>query len=435
MKPVDFRKGTEHGLEGTTDWPIGYEELERYYAWNDELCGVSGEIGDPSYPDRSNVRRQPAVRHGRYVQLVSRGLEELGWHWWPADNSILTEPMGHRLPCNLCGMCTYGCPRGSLATATNVYIEPALRRGLDLRPNSRVARVTTNARGEADGAEYVDLATGAMHRVEASVVVVACNGIGTPRLLLMSDLANEHDLVGRHLIIHGYILGDLWYDEPTEHYKGPFGAGVYMQEFYDTDVSRGFVNGMTITFGAGFGPAVSALGAVTGKDPAPWGPDHHHEFLRRFDHHVFAAIQTDDLPQARNRVVLDPDNPDSSGLPGTRALYHLHDNDRRALSYGMKRLREIADASGVRKLDMDDLDPYSPPGWHLMGTCRMGDAPETSVVDSWHRAWNVPGLVVCDGSSMATGGAGNPTSTIGALALRCAYGLAERMGRKVVASA
>lgn len=439
LKPVDFRKGTEHGLESTRDWPIGYEDLAPYYRLNDAMVGVSGVAGDPAYPPRE--ARMAPVRHGNYVNLAARGLERLGWHWWPADNSILTERRGERLPCNHCGMCTYGCPRGSLATATNVYLRPALRHGLDLRPDARVVRVTTNARGEADGAEYIDMRTGAMHRVEARVVVVACNGIGTPRLLLNSASerhpdgpGNEHGLVGRNLILHGYILADLWFDEPTEHYKGPFGAGVYCQEFYDTDLARGCVNGITITFAGGYGPSVSALGATTRRDPAPWGEGHQRAVRDRFDHHLFAAIQSDDLPQQRNRVVLDPDHPDSSGLPGARAVYHLHDNDRTLLRFGIERLREIADAAGARRLDTDPIeDGYSPPGWHLMGTCRMGDDPADSVVDPWHRAWGVPGLVICDGSSMATGGAGNPTCTIGALAVRCAHRLVEDMGRSVAA--
>jgi len=48
--------------------------------------------------------------------------------------------------------------------------------------------------------------------------------------------------------------------------------------------------------------------------------------------------------------------------------------------------------------------------------------------------WDTPGLVVCDGSSMVTAGAGNPTSTIGALALRCAENLVSSMHQRVEAS-
>jgi choline dehydrogenase-like flavoprotein len=61
-----------------------------------------------------------------------------------------------------------------------------------------------------------------------------------------------------------------------------------------------------------------------------------------------------------------------------------------------------------------------------MGTARMGTDPKRSVVDSWHRAHGVANLFIVDGSSFTTGAAVNPTSTIGALALRCADGIWER---------
>jgi 2-methyl-1,2-propanediol dehydrogenase len=442
MKPVEFRRGTEHGLENSIDWPISHEDLVPYYEENDRRVGISGLAGDPSHPPRE-PRQFPPLRHGRYYDLIAAGLDNLGWHWWPADNAIISQPYRGRLPCNNCGTCMTGCPRGALGTATQAYVLPAVRRGLDLRTNARVTLVTTDSSGAADGVEYIDRDTGAMHRIEASVVIVACNGIGTPRLLLNSaspqhpdGLANEHDQVGRNLMAHAYVLADVWFDEPTEHYKGPFGAGLFTQEFHQTDLSRGAVNGMTITFGGLYGPAVSAIGATTGLDPTPWGTQHRSEFFRRFDRHVFAAIQVDDLPRSDNRVTLDPEAKDSSGLPAARRQYTLCDNDRTLLEFGTARLRDIAEASGARGVTAQSITPaYRGPGWHLMGTCRMGDSPENSVVDAWHRAWNVPGLVICDGSSMTSGGANNPTSTIGALALRCADGLIKGKHTRVEAAA
>jgi choline dehydrogenase-like flavoprotein len=59
-------------------------------------------------------------------------------------------------------------------------------------------------------------------------------------------------------------------------------------------------------------------------------------------------------------------------------------------------------------------------GVHLLGTCRMGNDPRTSVVDRDHRAHDVPNLFICDGSSLVTGGRGQPTMTIQALAFRAA---------------
>lgn len=441
LKPVDFRKGTEHGLEETIDWPITYEDLEPFYDLHDRYVGVSGLAGNPAYPPTSSPRLPP-LRHGNYANVTANALDKLGWHWWPSDNGIISTPYDGRLPCNLCGFCAEGCPRGSLGTVTEIYVNRARRNGLDLRPNARVSRILFDSAGAANGAEYIDLESGEMQKVTANLVIVACNGIGTPRLLLNSacevhadGVANQHDQVGRNLILHGYSLNELWMEEQTDQYKGPFGAALYCQEFYDTDLSRESVNGMTITIFASGGPAISALGGFTGLNPAPWGHNHHEEFERRFNHNLIAAVQTEDLPVATNRVTLDQAVVDSSGLPAAQASYELHENDRRLLLYGIDRVREIGEAAGAYRIDAQDVtDNYNPPGWHLMGTCRMGDDPRNSVVDKWNRAWGVPGLVVCDSSSIVTGGAGNPAATIGALALRCAQKLVKDMnGGKIEA--
>jgi choline dehydrogenase-like flavoprotein len=441
LKPVDFRKGTEHGLESTIDWPISYEELAPFYDQNDQDVGISGLPGDPAYPPRPTAPRLPLVLHGEYNNILAEALERMGVHWWPADNAVLTQDRGDRLACNWCGMCNAGCPRGALGTATQAYVLPALRRGLDLRTGARVHRISTDRAGAADGVEYENLADGSMHRLKAPLVVLAANGIGSPRTLLMSaspdhpdGLGNNHDQVGRHFMTHGYRLADMWFDRPTGHWKGPFGAGPYCQEWYDTDVSRGFVNGITITFGGAWGSAWSALGATTQSNPAPWGPGHRAGFEERFDRHVFCAIQADDLPVATNRVTLDPDITDSSGLPAANVHYDLHPNTRAQLEFGSARLQEIASAAGAIGLDLQPMDEkFCQPGWHLMGTARMSSSPVNGVVDSWHRVWDTPGLVVCDGSSMTTGAAANPTATIGALALRCANKLLSEIGHQVEA--
>jgi choline dehydrogenase-like flavoprotein len=74
------------------------------------------------------------------------------------------------------------------------------------------------------------------------------------------------------------------------------------------------------------------------------------------------------------------------------------------------------------------IDRYA----HLVGGCRMGSDPETSVIDSDHRVWQTPNLFVCDGSVMPTQGSANPALTIMALASRLADRLA---GKRVQAHA
>lgn len=97
--------------------------------------------------------------------------------------------------------------------------------------------------------------------------------------------------------------------------------------------------------------------------------------------------------------------------------YELHANDIALAEYGIERIFDATRAVGaVETNDTGVLHP--PPGWHLMGTCRMGNTPDDSVLNKWCQTWDLPNLFVVDGSTLTTGGAVNPTSTIGALAVR-----------------
>lgn len=68
-------------------------------------------------------------------------------------------------------------------------------------------------------------------------------------------------------------------------------------------------------------------------------------------------------------------------------------------------------------------------GVHLLGTCRMGDDPSSSVIDRYNRAHDVPNLFMVDGSTMVTSGRGQPTMTIMALAFRTADNLIQAARR------
>ena len=60
----------------------------------------------------------------------------------------------------------------------------------------------------------------------------------------------------------------------------------------------------------------------------------------------------------------------------------------------------------------------APVSRHVMGTCRMGADPATSVVDPLGRFHDVENMVCADSSVFVTSTGYNPTLTIVALALR-----------------
>jgi choline dehydrogenase-like flavoprotein len=131
------------------------------------------------------------------------------------------------------------------------------------------------------------------------------------------------------------------------------------------------------------------------------------------------AVHTTSLPLETNEISLDPSVKDKWGRPALRTTYRDHPDDVRTMQFLLDRAMEILDAAGASR-------SWAPPAGeqsmaaHLLGTCRMGDDPDESVVDRFHRAHDVPNLFICDGSSLVTSGRGQPTMTIQALAFRAA---------------
>jgi choline dehydrogenase-like flavoprotein len=126
---------------------------------------------------------------------------------------------------------------------------------------------------------------------------------------------------------------------------------------------------------------------------------------------------------AGNRVDLDPELKDAWGLPAMRVTFKNHPDDLKTLRFLMDRQVEILDAAGARKVWHDEPKDLTF-SVHLMGTCRMGNDPRTSVINRDHQAHEVPNLFLVDGSSFVTSGRQQPTATIQALAYRAAEKMA-----------
>ena len=299
--------------------------------------------------------------------------------------------------------------------------------------------------GRATGVVYLDRNSGTRHFQPADVVVLAANGVGTSRLMLLSDsaqhpngLGNISDQVGRNLMHHTLGMVECWVEERTDVHKGIISAAAICEEFAETDTTRGFVNGVTLHIVRMNGAGYQALGSHSGNT-APWGEGHHDWFARHFGHGMGILVVGDDLPRPENRVTLSETIADSSGLPAPHISYRMCENDSRLAKFGLDRAVDLANAVGAWDIKVNPFrNPdgrYAPPAWHLLGTARMGNDPATSVVNQWHQSWDCPNLYIMDGSVMTTGAAINPTSTITALTYRAATRLAENFGEARMATA
>jgi choline dehydrogenase-like flavoprotein len=215
------------------------------------------------------------------------------------------------------------------------------------------------------------------------------------------------------------------FPERLDGYKGPTGCGLMSQEFYETDLSRGFVRGYSFESVRGMGPMSTALWAM-GAGRLPWGAGHHEAFASTFGRTAGLLAICEDLPEAHNRVTLSDSLADAHGIPAPKVEYTLSENSQRMLAHGVARAQEALAAAGAVQTWVES--PLRVAGWHLMGTARMGTDPARSVVNEWGRAHDVRNLFVIDGSVFPTSGAVNPTCTIQAFALHAADQIKKRLG-------
>jgi choline dehydrogenase-like flavoprotein len=424
MKPSDFKVRTLDGIG--VDWPIDYADLIEYFEINDDQMGVAGLAGDPSQPPRG-PRTCPPVPLGPGARRLAGAYNRLGWHWWPVDAAILTRDRGGRGACNNCGPCDLGCPLGARASTDTAYWPAALAAGVQLRTESRVLRIESTE-GHVTGVSYAD-AQGRTFFQPADRVVMAANGLGTARLLLLSaapwcptGLANSSDMLGRNLMHHltGMVTGV--FDEPLEGYAGPFAVSIFSQEFYETDPARGFLRGFQAQTIRSDGPLGTALGGYL--PTVAWGSAHHDDFRRQFGHTASITVTTEDLPDPDNRVTLSPTLKDRWGVPAPKMTYRVEQRCKDTIAFGIERNAEVLREAGA--VDIMSLPLVESAGFHLLGTARMGADPSDSVVDGTCRTHDVDNLWIVDGSVFATAGALNPTSTIQAIALRAADAMAGR---------
>lgn len=433
FRPIDFNEATKLGpIAGTglADWPITYEELEPYYTKVDWEIGVSGAPGWGD-PPRSKPYPMPPLPNKSAGVIFERAATQLGWHPVPAPLAIASQPHNGRPPCQQCGFCMgFGCEYGAKSSTLATVIPIAEQTGrCEIRPHSYVRKVETDAKGRVTGVVYYD-AERREQRQKSRAVVLACNGAETAKLLLNSKsnrfpqgLANSSGLVGKYLMFNGAALATGIFEHPLNEYKGVQVTRLAL-DWYDSDPKRGFYGGGGIDarFDAKH-PIIFALGGTPPYHPT-WGA-----VYKRFLRHGFTRQMTlyghsTSLPLETNNITLDPRMKDDFGVPAIRVTYKDHPDDLKMSEFLLARCKELMETAKARTYWGTPVSPQTF-GVHLLGTCRMGNDPRTSVVDKFHRAHDVPNLFVCDGSSLVTSGRGQPTMTIMALAFRAGEHIAN----------
>ncbi len=433
LREIDFKERSALGsIEGTNfvDWPITYEELEPYYTKVDWEIGVSGAPGPFDSP-RSKPFPMPPIPIKSSGVLLEKGAKAIGLTAQPAPLAILSQPHNGRPACIHCGYCMgYGCEIGAKSSTLAAMIPQAMASGnCEIRAECAVYNLETGPDGKISEVQYLD-PDGNQRSQKARAVVLSANGAETPRLLLLSEssghpdgLANSSGYVGRNLMMNAHANVQAVFEHQLNDYKGVQVTRI-VHDLYESDPTRGYYGGGGFTAR----PLMAATPiwySLAGQraDGPQWGAEFKDRLAHNFTRQMAITCGGTSLPLDRNNITIDPTHKDNYGRPSLRMTYRDHDDDLANVGYMQGFAEQMAEAAG-------SVEQWSPPvtaghgGGHLLGTCRMGDDPETSVVDRYHRSHDVSNLFICDGSSMVTSGRGQPTMTIMALAFRAAEHIA-----------
>lgn len=433
--PADFKLKSLYGI--ADDWPLDYDDLEPWYCEAEAEMGAAGDhvewdgLGNgarsrpfpmppiwPSYGDKV-VRRRLDRKRIDDVQVEIRITPQ-------ARNSV---PYQGRPPCAGNSSCVPICPIQAKYDAT-VHVEIAREAGCTVLPRAVVHRIDHEAGGRATALHYHHWSEDGGSRVPgqatARIYVVAAHAIETPLLLLNSGIAPDSP-VGECLMDHLQNYGMALMPEPVYPYRGPpVVSGI--DAWRDGEWRTGHAAFRISIGNDGWGrpePLDQTVRELV--DKGHWGADLRRAVGDRATHMIRFSYSTEMLPDRANRVTLA-----AGGAPDRlRPAIHfsLPDYNRRAFDRGnavVGAMFEAMEARDARFTWSSGGLSYSGAG-HIVGTCRMGATPATSVCDADGRIHGSSNIYVAGASVFPTSGTANPTLTLAALALRLADHLKSRL--------
>lgn len=450
LHPDDFRLKSKYGdIEGANvvDWPIGYNELEPYYALAEELVGISGHYEKHKHePQRSTLNfTQAPTKENAVVKLFDKSCKALNIMPLVTPRAVLSRNKPGRDACyysNLCG--SYGCSSGAKGSSREALIKPAFATGnLTLMTNTHVKSLHTENKEEVSHAVVVDTVTGKEKHIKAKMFVLAAQAHETARLLLNSankfhpdGLANSSGELGKNLLFSGggSGQGELHKEGLKEiSFEDLMTTGLFVNRsvldwYYVDHWWDGKFKGGSVEFMFEHQNIITRARKNNEEEgKLVWGAELGERVVKRFREQksIRFEIFNDWLPNDDCFVSLDPTHKDKYGMPVGKLRIEGHPQDVKVGKYIASKCEIILEEMGAKNIYSSISS--TPPQNLVAGGCRFGDNPETSVLNKYCRAHDVKNLYVADASFMPTGGSVAYTWTIYANAFRVADHIVKQL--------
>jgi choline dehydrogenase-like flavoprotein len=356
---------------------------------------------------------------GANGETLRRGAQALGWKGGPIPRNIRG--------CHGSGQCAFGCPRDAKQAMHLSYLPMAVRRGARIYSSCRVEKVRTDGvRATGVSVRILDPNGGGSRgtmEIRGRAVVVAAGAVYTPLLLAQSGLGGISRQLGRNLRIHPGAGALALFDEDLHAWKGTM-QSYAIDERLESD---GIILEATMP-----PPGISySAGAL------PFSGEKLVRHVAEYPRMAAVGMMVSD--HCSGRVLRRPD-----GRP--LMYYNIGASETRRLAEAVVMAGELYFAAGAREYypvvhgfpvvhSVEELRKLEPSkvrardlklsAYHPMGTARMGENPQSAVVDSYGRSFACEGLYVCDASVLPSSTAVNPQMTIMATA--------HRIGRRLAA--
>jgi hypothetical protein len=422
--PMDFEANAKDGI--AVDWPIRYNDLEKWYDYVETFAGISGQAeGLAQLPDGKFLPPMELNCVEREFKNVLKS--KFGRAMTIGRTAHATAPLPHspqRGTCQFRNMCSRGCPYGGYFSSNASTIPAAEATGnMTLRPNSVVYElIYDEQKGKATGVKVLDDATGETMEFYARVIFLCASTFGSTFIMMNSisnrfpnGFGNDSGELGHNIMDHHLNVGASGSVEGFEdqYYFGRRANGIYIPRYRNIgsdkrDYLRGFgYQGSASRGGYARAAEEEVLGAGL-KDlvsaPGQWN----------LNIGGFGEI----LPYHENKVTLDHSKKDKNGLPVLNFDAELKSNERKMRVDMQQDAVQMLEAAGAKNIKSWDREIGIGLGIHEMGTARMGKDPKTSVLNKWNQVHACKNVFVTDGSCMTSAACQNPSLTYMALTAR-----------------
>ena len=434
LKPNDFKLASSYEIpkdSNIVDWPINYDDMEKYYEKVERVVGISGKVQEYKFSEPRSTKDFPysALAENKIVDLIDKSCKELNYKSIKTPRAIITKQKGHRNPCyysNYCG--SYPCSSAAKGSSRASLIKDALlTNNVTIIPNAFVIKLNTNKDKKITSAVYLTKKS-SKKEIKAKLFVLAAQAVETSRLLLNSKdenfpngVANNSLNVGKNFLSSSGGIVSASFDERNMNLKDLLTPGLFVNRtLMDWYYTKEFKAGTIDILFEHANPIRRASNLRWNEDELIIGEQLQNKIFENFTktRRLNIEIFTDWTPNDNSFISVDEKYKDKYAIPVANIRIGTNPQDLKASKFLEEKAIKLFEQMGGK--DIKSEISQLPSGNLQAGGCRFGNNPKTSVLNKYCQAHEVSNLFVTDGSFMPTGGSVPFTWTIYANSFRVA---------------